>query len=394
MQHLSVPDVFVIPPEEEQHETPPWCFFDAAEAAKDGFSTTPDIDTLTVALDFHQQMHNAAPAFHRSLGNDSEETIVMPRKPSPIRLPESLINRGERVRSRDLDDSEIVEVVKVRRNEGREDVAEPKPQTLKKSKTFRMRATDALKSIKNVGKGSRKNTSETWASQENVRESRSEDIPQRETLPRPNTPNMSKRKSVMFTQFFTLSQTKSAGVSADFSEPPMSPTMSEATHRGSVHNVQSLNALPPSRSPSQPSLLRTCPSLEDYGDTPNGRTSPVPTLSKKSFRARISVLDLHRLFSPSSSSTAPEELNMATSPSSDSHDEAQDLFSPSESRESRYYSLDSTELSPSSSGFTSSVSGSSMTGRTSPVGFQGETDAEMRLDSLHFDSLHFDPGEF
>jgi hypothetical protein len=45
-----MPDVFVIPPEEEQEETPPFCYFDASKAA---LSTEPDIESVDVALNVH-----------------------------------------------------------------------------------------------------------------------------------------------------------------------------------------------------------------------------------------------------------------------------------------------------------------------------------------------------
>ena len=47
---MQFPDVFVIPPEEEQDYNPPWCYFDAAQAAKDGYHTSPDMDAIDVAL--------------------------------------------------------------------------------------------------------------------------------------------------------------------------------------------------------------------------------------------------------------------------------------------------------------------------------------------------------
>ncbi|KAL6309091.1 hypothetical protein BKA93DRAFT_418601 [Sparassis latifolia] len=324
----------------------------------------------------------------------------MPKKGGALRRPESLTGseREDGVRIRVLDE-EIVEVVKVRRNEGMADVGEVKGQ-MKKSMTFRARATEAFRSIKNLnaGKGTRRPVTDTWTAQENIRQSRSEDIQDRGTLPHPSTPNLSRRKSAVFAQFFTFSQNnKSTAPSADYAEPPMSPTSSASMHRNSVNSMHSLNSTPPSLSTSSSShaqRLHPSPSLEDCIDTskPSGRTSPTPTLSKrKSFRHRLSVLDLQRLFtSNSASSVADEHAPPSTSPSRPP-ELFVDIFSNSDSRP---YSLQSSDLSPSSSTPSSFASSSSISGRASPSTFHIDTDTEMRLDSLHFDSLHFDPDEF
>ena len=46
----QVPDVFVIPPEEEHADNPPFCYFDAAMESKKSLSILPDIDALDAAL--------------------------------------------------------------------------------------------------------------------------------------------------------------------------------------------------------------------------------------------------------------------------------------------------------------------------------------------------------
>ncbi|THH33901.1 hypothetical protein EUX98_g302 [Antrodiella citrinella] len=112
-----MPNVLIVPPEEEHDDNPPWTFFDAKTDAKGEHSTTPDIDTLDVALGIFQQIDNRSPAFHRALSNESSDTVILPKKNS----------RGEDVASDDArNGDDIIEVVKVRRNEGMSDVTEGK----------------------------------------------------------------------------------------------------------------------------------------------------------------------------------------------------------------------------------------------------------------------------
>ncbi|KAH9952219.1 hypothetical protein B0H21DRAFT_817934 [Amylocystis lapponica] len=385
MQQILVPNVFVIPPEEEQDENPPWCYFDATEAFKGSLSRSPDLETLAVALNFHQQTDNRAPAFHRALGNDSQETVVMPRRSSITWLHNS--GREDAVRGRELGE-EIVEVIKVRRNEGLADVEETQPQTMKKSKTFRARATQAFMSIKNVRKGSRRTSvTETWAAEENPREL--EDNTDERNLPRADTPNLGKRRSVVFSQLFTFNQNSRSSAASSGVPPsptsPTSPTLSAVPPRTSISSSLSTSS-------SHAMRLHPSPSLEDCMDPPSsdrGYTFPQPSLSKKkSFRRRLSVLELQRLFTssgPAESATASsaEELPSPPSRRSKSSELLRDIFRTHESR----------PCSPDSADMAYSSSSSFPLAQSSPPA-EDDTELEMRLDSLQFDSLHFDPEEF
>ncbi|EED78538.1 predicted protein [Postia placenta Mad-698-R] len=321
MQEAIMPNVIVSPPEEEQHENPPWCYFHADDAAHEVQSTTPDIDALDTALSLQQQLDNRAPAFHRCLQNVSQETIVLPRKGSLAQLKENSAPAREprrSSRSRVLDeDSEIVEVFKVRRNEGREDAGQQKGQ-MTKSKTFRARATDAFRSIKNVRKASRgpipSTSGSSWSSGENVR--LSEDSHDQGAASRSSAPNLSRRRSLVLSQLFTFSQNSKSAAEIDEHAMPISQPkpITALPHRRTMHTVPSL------ASPSEPHYWEPhpLPSLEDMPiTTPSRGISSHPTVSKrKSFRRRLSVLELQKLFTlnPSSSSSSLHDTQMPDVP--------------------------------------------------------------------------------
>ncbi|KAI0933863.1 hypothetical protein AcV5_005894 [Taiwanofungus camphoratus] len=394
VQQIAMPNVFVIPPEEELEENPPWCYFDAEEAAKNPLSTTPDIDALDTALHFHQQTNNRAPAFHRSVGNDSQETVVMPRKGRNSLSRDSISDFPREVGRNRVMDEEIVEVVKVRRNEGLADIGEMREQTIKKSRTFRARASQAFKSIKNVGKGGRRpvsSASTTWQTGENARQS--EEHLHRETLPRSSTPNLSRRKSLMLSHLFTFSQgSRPSAASPDVPVSTMSSSPSAMSHRHSIPADMMFY------SPSHPQRLRPSPSLEDCMDTSTpvgeGPISTTPSLSKKkSFRHRLSVLELQRLFTLHSSSHSSSASASELSDNVKSPDVIVDVFAASDSSPEI---LDSprTASSLSTPSSTPPLSAGPLQSNCKMEARGRDTSLEMQLDSLHFDSLHFDPNEF
>ncbi|KAI0797751.1 hypothetical protein C8Q75DRAFT_801671 [Abortiporus biennis] len=403
----QMPDVFVIPPEEEQDYNPPWCYFDAQEA-KQGLSTSPDMDAVDVALNFFQQTDNHSPLFQRSFENESAETVIMPTRKSLGKDRSRTSNDELGIRStgrgRDLDE-EIVEVVKVRRNEGISDIGEAKNQSMKRTKTFRARASQALKSIKNVGRGSRKSSmSETTKPPQSGLEN-NEGRVNSETLPRPSTPNIARRKSMQLSQLF--SSTRSNRFQMNIPDQPPSPTRDSPPY--SPHH----SSFPPR---PQSSLA----SLGDRTNTPLGNHDDdvQPTLSSnKSFRRRISVLDIQRLFTPSSSSTSPlpspakstfsrnskrESVPISRLPPADS-ESMEDVFaaySPTNPRPHSFHASQNLNrfslatMSSSNSGPTFSLGITSPTSTSEIEDIIPETSFEMRLDSLQFDSLHFDPDEF
>lgn len=391
MQEVVMPNVIVIPPEEELEENPPWCYFDAADAAQEARSTSPDLDALDTALNFHQQVDNRVPAFHRALQNDSQETVVLPRKGSIAQIKEDILDgEGGSRRRQKLVDEEIVEVFKVRRNEGKEDVDEVKAPKMTKSKTFRVRAAEAFKSIKNVGKSGRRPIASSsgnslTSSGENVQYS--DDFQEHGALPRPSTPNLSRRRSLVLSQLFTFSHSsRPISPEADASTLSSSHPAAALPHRHSFQTMPSI--VSPSKSHAR--RLHPSPSFEDYAGVPQDAgsrsTSPTPTISKRrSFRRRISVLELQKLFA------------VNTSPPTSSQDSraphVPDIFAASGSDPYSVGSPDSENMSSSSTSSYDLISVGSFPSETDLRESDGDS-MEMRLDSLQFDSLHFDPDEF
>ncbi|KAI0078992.1 hypothetical protein K474DRAFT_1659696 [Panus rudis PR-1116 ss-1] len=389
----NVPDVFVIPPEEEQDVNPPFCYFDATEAKVKMSSTSPDVEALDVALHFVQQTDNRAPFFRRPHSNTSQDDLVMPRRSRDILMdlePDENYQHGRGMR--DVDDADVVEVFKVRRNEGMSDVSDGKSSGLKKSRTFRARASQAFKTIKNVGKTKKPAGSDLYSSQsgpENMNIDGS-------SMHRPSTPTMGRRKSATLSNLFTT--TKSRAPTPVFDQPPPSPTAPALS----------------TPLPESPILtpLRPSSSLADRTNTLLPEDDDVsqqdPTMSRrKSFRNRISVLDLHKFFSSSSTSNLQQ---VTPKPSKDtiraSRRESMPLHHSSSSASSDTQSEDLVFAAPTSrsrpvSLHASSTRDSLASGKTSSSRDLRleedvilETSFEMRLDSLHFDSLHFDPDEF
>lgn len=378
----QVPDVFVIPPEEEHHDNPPFCYYDAAMESKQSLSIAPDIDALDVALGFYQQTEgNPAPVFHRSFSNESQETVIMPRRSESAAVSQS---GSQRV----LDDTDVVEVVKVRKSEGASNSPDPRgTYTLKKSKTFRARASQALRSIKNVGKSNRRaGIPGTWSVSsgcENVAESPAEDGMM---SPRPSTPSLVRRKSMQLSQLFNGSRTRTPTP-----DVPLSPTSTSSSEWEPL---------------GRPSL-----SIEDCTNSPYSASSPTttgaPTLSKRAaFVRRISVLDLHKLFSPSTpTESKPPPLPRAKEniPPSASHASSKrNSLPPSSTTSSSMPSTDdifgrASDSRPrmSHDSTTSySLAAPSSAPQLDDVAEAADTSLEMHLDSFHFDSLHFDPDEF
>lgn len=389
----QVPDVFVIPPEEEHDENPPFCYFDAAMESKRSLCTTPDIDALDVALGFYQQTEgNPAPVFQRMLGNESQETVVMPRR-SDSRfqdVPSSVSRSGRRII-----DEDVVEVVKVRKSEGMSNSPEePRGYTLKKSKTFRARASQALRSIKNVGKSSRRaGIPETWSTTASGRENAVSPVSptsptnpfgpsEQGVLPQPVTPSIARRKSIQLSQIFTTSRSRSSAP-----DVPMSPTSTTSSEWSAL---------------SRPSI-----SIEDCTPSPypsSPTTAEAPTLGKRrSFVRRISVLDLHKLFSPSTpTSSKPPPLPVPARepivPSPSHSSSKRDSMPPSSTASSGLSSVDDvfSIASPSVRPHSFHASGSqfSMSRPAEDDEAALNRSLDLHLDSLHFDSLHFDPDEF
>ena len=399
----KVPNVLIVPPEEEHESNPPWTYFDAKTDAKAELETVPDIDALDVALGIFQQTDNRSPAFHRSLPNESSDTVIMPKKTAKVNAS----NDAKHTREMGED---IIEVVKVRRNEGMTDVTDSKAAAqLKKSRTFRARATQALRTIRGVAsRGSRKTSfssstsshGDPWPNQS--RAELVEDDLEAGVLPRPSTPNVARGKSMQLSQLFSSTRKKTASnvttesISTNHNDSNATPDVPESPASSEFSIIST---------PSEESILTPGSSLSDRTNQDLGAT-----LNKtRSFVHKISTLDLQRLFVPSLQKQIPtresspglrttrrDSLPVPPSLPQLPHMGTSDDVFASDSPLQRPHSFDtssnrySLSLPPSPS--TNSISRAS----SKPEDIPEETsfDEELRLDSLQFDSLHFDPDEF
>lgn len=373
----QVPDVFVIPPEEEHHDNPPFYYFNAAMESKKSLSIVPDMDALDVALGMCQQTDNRAPVFHRSM-NESQETIVMPKR-SGTRNDISSAQYTPATR-RILDD-DVVEVVKVSRKDGVSNTPAEKRDTLKKSMTFRARATQAFRSIRIVSKGSRRAIPDGPTG---VEPAAAEDGSiQSSTMPARVT-----RKPSNLKQMFAPAPDKPTA--PDVPTSPTSPTSSSewsALSRPSLAPEEITNTLPA-----------------------NGAPNFRPSLSgKRSFVSRISARDIQRLFVSNSSKPAVSSPLKENIPPSASHSSSK-RESVMSSRTTASTGLSSVEdlfggvsANPRPHSFhggggvsqsLTTLSPSSSSSETEPETQNEDNSFELQLDSLHFDSLHFDPEEF
>jgi len=419
-----MPHVFVIPPEEEHSQNPPWCCFDADVPPEN--SASIDVNDILLDVPFLlpqpepspqllDDKSGASPAVTSQTKNSSSISRSEKRqRPQDIITPAMREHDQVRIVRRDVrDDSDVIEIVKLRRSKDHKtntvDHAPPSPSSpephLKRSKTLRARASRALKSIKNVsltrGKQSRPHVKELWTSSE-------------------STPGIF--KGVLHSQghvrvphrklsgFFhkqsqgdgILSSSSSRSSASDirpsyeFIERPLTPCAPTYDHK-LRHPVSSadFHRAPSPESKSSKEMKRTVssqdlPRLDDESRLPvssqdflrDERSSSSTTRS----RTRFSVNELHRLFSfaPESPSHSTFVPSVTSTPISNarSHPDVPDaavhfVDDYGKEIEGKYArSLDLLDR-----------------------GGDGRLNApdisfEMRLDSLHFDSLSFNPEEF
>lgn len=401
-----LPHVFVIPPEEEQLENPPWCCFNASEPQPEPeYDEHPsELQFIDVALEFLQDAEenfDITPMFRRASADETGEDVIMPRKGekrSSSML--SFINyrndaEGRQHGARELPE-DIIEVVKVRRNEGKFGVMSS--PTVRRSKTIKMPFQKAFRSIKNVGKASHRKSHAQRPTRASVSILSGEvKIPQQEIEPpRASSPMLTRRSSRRLSQLFTRANHSSTELTSAPSE------------HGSLVTCTTQSSSLPYLGSSE-----TSPSVDDLGviiDSKSTARAFSPTLSsKRSFR-RFSVLDLHRFFTFSSSPSIHAE-DQDTSPRA-----SQDIpslppfvspelsipFVSATSTPSEFVSPPTSPTSPISPTYSvETISDKNQWGPSTemlrsgqPVGVPRDLTFEMKLDSLHFDSLSFDPDDF
>ena len=300
-----MPHVFVIPPEEEQQDNPPWCCFDADKQPETtgNFPSNPDIHFFDVPY-LSRLFDKDAPAPIRRGTSVDKPTprVPIPRKLEKKQRPEAIKiieTKPSQTRQKNPRDSDVIEVVKVKRT--REAFTGLEENTkAKRSKTLKARASKALRSIKNVGKGSHRtpHVKELWTSSESmpgifkgVQEQIYSVQDENEQRP-PAAP--SKQGSLARSNSRSLSQ-----LSQIFQ--PIKPLRSGSPlavepAAEADHVLPTVNPLSLKYNDTNPSFIEIPDTvmLDDALDRP---ASPNHTMKKKNITPRFSVRELHRLFS-------------------------------------------------------------------------------------------------
>ncbi|KAG1883178.1 hypothetical protein F4604DRAFT_1953153 [Suillus subluteus] len=447
-----VPHVFVIPPEEERLQNPPWCCFDAdlppenSRSIEVSSANQPDI-LFDVPFLLHEP--EPTPSFHHE--QPSASPVVVPQSRSstsssrsekhqhPHHIIISSMHNNDLIRIVQHDvreDSDVIEVVKVKRPKDNKSnhtdhvppsLSNQQPQ-LKRSKTFRARASRAFQSIKNVslprGKqnNSKPHVKDLWTSTESMPGIFRGVLHSREDV----SPTASRKLSSLFEKqpfgsspegILSSSTTTSLPYlkgsdttpsideirpSYEFIERPLTPCAPTYDHSlrrpvssadfqrarsSGFKSSKDLKRPVSSRDLQRPEKDLRPVSSDDFQQDERP-TSPSPPSTQRS-RKRFSVNELHRLFSfspePPSSSTVPSTSTSASTSSTHSYPDvpyaAVHFVDDDYGREieGKYgCSLDllhgDDEL-PSPS-------------RPRDISF------ELRLDSLHFDSLSFNAEDF
>ena len=412
---LRMPHVFVIPPEEEQQDNPPWCCFDADEQPENNgdFPSNPDIHFLDDPYLFQPSEYDVpAPLARRTSVHRPRPRAPIPKKLEKKQRPEAIKiieNKSSQARHRD---SDVIEVVKVKRvREVPTDLEENRK--VKRSKTLKARANKALQSIKNVGKAShRTHVKELWSSTDSMpgtfKEVKEQIRPQQDqTESRPPIPP--KKGS--------LSRVNSRSLSQIFQ--PVKPSRPEsslpARVASSVAPAEAHPTLPVANPPSLPHLrynninpsLSKIPSILTTDDVLNKPAPPIPS-TKKTIHTKFSVRELHRLFSFSSSSPdVPPSSPTATAVPPSSTRESSMPSTSTSTMSSDYPDVPMEEGIYAEAHFLDLESANRKRASRHHQAFHSHHDVdfstprrlgdfsfEMRLNSLHFDSLSFDPEDF
>jgi hypothetical protein len=322
--------IIVVPPVEDQE--PNYLVFDAHDVPEpELLPTEPDFESLDAAL-ARIRRSDDPPTFSRT----SVDGVVMPKRSETRPEPELA---DETVR----DDSEIVEVVKVRRAFPQDEQPPPPPP---KPKSLKSRAGSAFRSIKNLARVASRSTANN------------------------NRPYVQ--------EVFASSQS----TQATFAAVPLPATPPSRSRRGSIVLTQLFRTPSPTADTPPPALdfLAGEPYSDDDEDDDDDRhdrdsiapRGPSPTPSARTFsstiRRRLSILSFAKGRSAPPRPPSPPTLSRgSTVPSTSS-------------------SLPQTPIEESYP-------------RPPPSTKDADDDpdrtvGEMRLDSLHFESLSFDADRF
>ena len=337
-----MPNVFVVPPEEDQ--IPTWCFFDAAHPTLSqivGRPETPDIHVFSfsdsndsspllpepmdpfIALRNNAETRSIVEALDdANVGNIYHDVDTDSEYEQDTELGgalSSVHNEPFRTTRDSANDSDVIEVVKVRRNSLSKEGDEPQNAPLassnfKRSKTLKSRASKAFRSLKGSLRTSKFRAQDVFATVKSNSHHHSDFVTTTvsNTSPRPPTPSVSRRGSRILSQLFISPSLKSRSSVSSLDEPthtsqpepvfssiPSSPTQSSFVSASSVTDQLSCRSSFYDNEPLQDEVR-----LKTVSPTPTATTDP------KSKNRRFSILSLHKLFSFSSPTpSSPISLN-------------------------------------------------------------------------------------
>ncbi|KAJ7684922.1 hypothetical protein DFH06DRAFT_1156888 [Mycena polygramma] len=322
--------IIVVPPAEDQE--PDYLVFDAQVVPEPAEQHFASLDDALARI----QSREPPPAFARG----AIESVVMPKRSGHRPEPDAVL-ADETVR----DDSEIVEVVKVRRAFSEDGPPPPSPP---KPKSLRSRAGSAFRSIKNLARVASRSSSTTRPYAHQVfASSQSTQAMFATAPPLPTPPRLARRGSIILTQLFR-------SPSPVHDTPPSTLDFASEPYSDDEHDDHD---------------------QEDDDDDDRdsiARRAPSPTPSARTFsstvRRRLSILSFGKPRTAVPRPPSPPSLSRgSTVPSSSS---SLPQTPTEESYPCRPPSVQDADDDP------------------------DRTIGEMRLDSLHFDCLSFDADQF
>ncbi|KAG5338655.1 hypothetical protein C0989_006707 [Termitomyces sp. Mn162] len=364
--HFEMPQVFVVPPEED--ETPAWCYFDASASASVLNTDSPhhvldilgeelDASLLPYDLKGPRSLLDSIPMPKRN--GDHETRSIM----DVFMNTDSMAMNSEKIEE-ELDsetnvgnDSEVVEVVKVGRYTADAGDLRTSTSPTYTSKSLKARASGVFRSLKNAGKSSLRSRSKAGDASEGVR-------------------NKTPRHSY-----------------AVFSQPSSPPTTPKSSPSVSSFDLVEVSSIFPLEGSRYPSSLRnvsfsnarpfppTALAFSSTASLDSRNPSPTPSTSN---RRHFSMMTFNRIFSFSQSDELSSDAVPVSRSRNSSGPSTESSSEPETPTEDSAPFTPGHALPPGPKGF--------YTGATTPA--QGDISFELKLDSLHFDPLSFDVDRF
>lgn len=304
---LTMPNVFVIPPEEDPEE--PWCYFSVQQQPLDDDSDDSDELGLDAAMEL---IGGSSPASYYS-NKESKDTaaskINSRRSERPFSDLDLYDEQEITIRASEPgNSSEVIEVVKVKRHR---DAAHPQPpvQSMKRSATFMSRA---FRSIKNVGKPSVSRTkkptvTDVFAQSDTSPPSAAATVSDNS---KPRARKTSRRGSVVLAQLFTQQPSQESFHSSQTPSRPISILDSFRRSSSSTHLADGDDC-------ENDVVDLVDDDMRSASPTPSTLTQTQPDTFSPGARRRFSVMNL---FARASSPTpaAPNTPFMSNGPSNTS----------------------------------------------------------------------------